>query len=49
MSPDDLQPAPVPEPEDGADDLAVAIDAALRAARVMSLVDDPAADLDHLL
>jgi uncharacterized Zn finger protein len=49
VSPDDLQPAPVPEPEDGADDLAVAIDAAVRAARVMSLVDDPAADLDHLL
>jgi uncharacterized Zn finger protein len=55
LSPDDLQaelaassgePAPADDTETG--DLSVAMDAAVRAARVMSLVDDPAADLDHL-
>jgi uncharacterized Zn finger protein len=34
---------------DGADDLAVAMDAAVRAARVLALADDPGAEITHLL
>jgi uncharacterized Zn finger protein len=53
LSPDDLHAelaaglAAEVAPESG--DLAVAMDAALRAARVMSLVDDPSADITHLM
>jgi hypothetical protein len=31
------------------DDLATALDAAVRAARVVALADDPAAEIQHLL
>src|SRR5262249_53129780 len=41
LTPDDLRPEP--------GDLAVALDAAARAARVVSLADDPAAEITHLL
>jgi len=33
----------------GSDDLALAMDAAVRAARVVALADDPSADIEHLL
>ena len=53
LSPDDLQaelaatsPA---EPAAESDDLAVALDAAVRAARVVALADDPATEIVHLL
>jgi uncharacterized Zn finger protein len=35
--------------ERGSDDLAVAVDAAARAARVLALADDPTAEIAHLL
>ncbi|HEY3529894.1 MAG TPA: hypothetical protein VGK78_12160 [Nocardioides sp.] len=37
------------EPDVPSDDLAVAMDAAVRAARVVALADDPAAEIAHLL
>jgi hypothetical protein len=40
LSPDDLEPE---------DDLAVALDAALRSARIVALADDPGAEISHLL
>jgi uncharacterized Zn finger protein len=43
LSPDELQSAP------GSDDLSVALDAALRAARILALADDPSAEITHLL
>jgi uncharacterized Zn finger protein len=56
LSPDDLQAelaatsAGEPETLSGPDDdLAVALDAAVRAARVIALSDDPAAEITHLL
>jgi uncharacterized Zn finger protein len=53
LSPDDLQAelaAVSPDESDPlADDLAVAMDAAVRAARVIALADDPAAEITHLL
>jgi uncharacterized Zn finger protein len=52
LSPDALQSelAAVPaEPDALTDDLAVAMDAALRAARILALADDPAAEISHLL
>ena len=53
LSPDDLQAdldATRPELVDpAADDLAVAMDAAIRAARVLALSDDTAAEITHLL
>ncbi len=53
LSPDDLQAelaAAAPEtPDAAADDLAVAMDAAVRAARVVALADDAAAEITHLL
>ena len=55
LSPDDLQAelsatpgGPDPLPGDD-EDLAVAMDAALRAARVLALSDEPAAEISHLL
>jgi len=53
LSPDDLQSevaaTPAEQPDHTADDLAVALDAALRAARVVALADDPGAEILHLL
>jgi uncharacterized Zn finger protein len=53
LSPDDLHAelatADSQERQDPADDLAVAVDAALRAARVVALADDPSAEITHLL
>jgi uncharacterized Zn finger protein len=53
LSPDDLQAelaASTPEqPAPESDDLATALDAAVRAARVVALADDPAAEIQHLL
>lgn len=53
LSPDDLHAelatADSEERQDPADDLAVAVDAALRAARVVALADDPSAEIAHLL
>ena len=59
LTPDDLQTeATSPheadarsdgQPDDGADDLAVAMDAAVRAARILALADDPAAEIQHLV
>ena len=55
LSPDDLHAelsATSAEPETssaGDDDLAVALDAALRAARVIALSDAPSAEITHLL
>lgn len=53
LSPDDLHAelanAGSEERQDPADDLAVAVDAALRAARVVALADDPSAEIAHLL
>ena len=53
LSPDDLQAelavTPPEEPEPESDDIAVAMDAAIRAARVVALLDDPAAEIQHLL
>ena len=55
LVPDDLQAelaAGSPGPETAAghdDDLAIALDAAVRAARVVALADDPAAEITHLL
>jgi uncharacterized Zn finger protein len=55
LAPDDLQaavaaesaePAPAPDVLEG--DLAAAVDAAARAARIVALAEDPAADLGHL-
>jgi uncharacterized Zn finger protein len=53
LTPDDLQAelaaaAPL-EPTAGSDDLAVAMDAAVRAARVVALAEDPAAEIAHLI
>ncbi len=53
LTPDDLQTelaavAPL-EPAAGSDDLAVAMDAAVRAARVVALAEDPAAEIAHLI
>jgi len=53
LAPETLQtelaatPPETPDPAD--EDLAVALDAALRAARVVALADDPAAEITHLL
>jgi uncharacterized Zn finger protein len=47
LTPDDIQAGPTDTVGD--DDLAVAVDAAARAARVVSLADDPTAEIDHLL
>jgi uncharacterized Zn finger protein len=44
---DDLQPTAPEEP--ATDDLAVAMDAADRAARILALADDPGAEITHLL
>jgi uncharacterized Zn finger protein len=53
ISPDDLHPDSADEeqhPREGdPDDLAVALDAAVRAARIVALADDPAAEIGHLL
>jgi uncharacterized Zn finger protein len=53
LSPDDLQAelaaATDAAPDTEADDLAVAMDAAVRAARVVALADDAAAEITHLL
>jgi uncharacterized Zn finger protein len=53
LSPDDLQSevaaTPADQPDPSADDLAVALDAALRAARIVALVDEPGAEILHLL
>lgn len=52
LSPDDLQAelaVTTPASELEPDDLAVAMDAAVRAARVVSLADDPGAEIDHLI
>jgi uncharacterized Zn finger protein len=57
LSPDDLQAelaaAPAHEPDTGhddrTDDLAAAMDATVRAARVVALADDPSAEIAHLL
>ena len=53
ISPDDLQAelaaVPADEPDPLSDDLALAMDAAVRAARVVALADDPAAEIEHLL
>jgi uncharacterized Zn finger protein len=53
ISPDDLQAelaaVPTDEPDPLSDDLARAMDAAMRAARVVALADDPAAEIGHLL
>jgi uncharacterized Zn finger protein len=53
LAPETLQSelaATPPETADPpADDLAVALDAALRAARVVALSDDPGAEITHLL
>jgi len=58
LAPDDLQAAvaagsaqsagPAPPPDALEGDLAAAVDAAARAARIVALADDPAADLGHL-
>jgi uncharacterized Zn finger protein len=53
ISPDHLQAelavVPADEPDPLSDDLAQAMDAAMRAARVVALADDPAAEIGHLL
>jgi uncharacterized Zn finger protein len=53
LSPEDLQAELVAAtdaaPDTEADDLAVAMDAAVRAARVVALADDSAAEITHLL
>jgi uncharacterized Zn finger protein len=53
LAPDDLQTevAATPPEQSGPvdDDLAVALDAALRAARVVALADEPGAEITHLL
>ncbi len=53
LTPDDLQAelAAATSPDAGAepDDLATAMDAAIRAARVVALADDPVAEIAHLL
>jgi uncharacterized Zn finger protein len=53
LSPDDLQAelaaVSLEESDPLADDLAVAMDAAVRAARVVALAEDPAAEIIHLL
>jgi uncharacterized Zn finger protein len=52
LSPEDLQAelAAIPtETEAPSDDLAVAMDAAVRAARIVALADDPGAEIAHLL
>jgi uncharacterized Zn finger protein len=45
ITPDDLQAELGAE----SDDLGTALDAAVRAARVVALADDPAAEITHLL
>ena len=53
ITPDDLQAelaaVPADEQDPLSDDLALAMDAAVRAARVVALADDPAAEIGHLL
>ncbi|MGC4109774.1 MAG: hypothetical protein QM747_04995 [Nocardioides sp.] len=51
LTPDDLSPAHEQDegPEHRPGDLSVALDAAARAARVLSLADDPSAEITHLL
>jgi uncharacterized Zn finger protein len=52
LAPDDLQAelaAGDARADEIADDLSVAVDAALRAARVIALADDPSAEITHLL
>jgi uncharacterized Zn finger protein len=53
LAPEAFQGEPAEASSDAADpsadDLAVALDAALRAARVLALSDDPAAEISHLL
>jgi uncharacterized Zn finger protein len=53
LSPEDLQAElaarPTAAPDDVSDDLAVAMDAAVRAARIVALADDPTAGVAHLL
>jgi uncharacterized Zn finger protein len=59
LAPDDLQaalaatadddPAGADDPDHLGADLASALDAAARAARVVALADDPDAEIDHLL
>jgi uncharacterized Zn finger protein len=52
LSPDDLQAelaVTAEQPDRESDDLAAAVDAAVRAARVVALADDPAAEIRHLI
>lgn len=57
LSPEELEARPdepeagpaVGSPADLSDDLSVAMDAAVRAARVLSLADDPSAEITHLV
>jgi uncharacterized Zn finger protein len=53
LSPEDLQAElaamPTEQPDDVSDDLAAAMDAAVRAARIVALADDPASGIAHLL
>jgi uncharacterized Zn finger protein len=53
LSPEELQAEldamPTEEPDVISDDLAVAMDAAVRAARIVALADDPAVGIAHLL
>jgi uncharacterized Zn finger protein len=48
LTPDDLAPGH-PQSDPRPDDLAVAMDAAARAARVLALADDPTTEITHLL
>jgi hypothetical protein len=43
------RPAVVPAADQPEGDLATAVDAAVRAAQVLALLDDPAAEIDHLV
>ena len=53
LSPDELQSelaaADLDAPDALSDDLAVAVDAAVRAARVVALADDPSSEITHML
>jgi hypothetical protein len=54
LSPEDLQAELAQSDETQADDelggdLAAAVDAAVRAARVLALADDPSAEITHLV
>jgi uncharacterized Zn finger protein len=53
LAPEDLQAEMTEtasrEPDVVSDDLAVAMDAAVRAARVVALADDPSAEITHLI